>query len=164
MTQLNRRDLLKAMGGAAAYARRMLADVGLFDEHFFMYLEDVDLAFRAQLRGWACRYEPTARVKHRGGASGGGALESFYNGRNLIRLLAKDLPAGLIKPLFPAIVRFQIQRAREALTSWRGSAARATLRGQLVGLAGLPRHLADRRAVQCCRRASDEAIFALLSP
>ena len=37
-----------AMGGAAAYRRAMLADVGLLDEVFFMYLEDVDLAFRAQ--------------------------------------------------------------------------------------------------------------------
>src|SRR5207302_2297521 len=60
-----------AMGGAAAYRRTLLADVGLFDEQFFMYLEDVDLAFRAQLRGWGCLYEPRARVLHQGGASGG---------------------------------------------------------------------------------------------
>src|SRR5205823_9950279 len=74
-----------AMGGAAAYRRAMLADVGLLDEAFFMYLEDVDLAFRGQLRGWTCLYEPRARVYHRGSASGGGELASFYNGRNLIR-------------------------------------------------------------------------------
>src|SRR6202040_599586 len=51
-----------AMGGAAAYRRAMLADIGLLDEVFFMYLEDVALAFRAQLRGWGCWYEPRARV------------------------------------------------------------------------------------------------------
>jgi GT2 family glycosyltransferase len=153
-----------AMGGAGAYRRRMLEDVGLLDERFFMYLEDVDLAFRAQLRGWACRYEPAARVLHVGGASGGGKLESFYNGRNLIRLLAKDLPPGLVRGMLPAIVRFQVQRARQALAAWRGTAARATLRGQLAGLAGLPAHLADRRFVQQRRRVSDHAIYALLSP
>jgi GT2 family glycosyltransferase len=153
-----------AMGGAAAYRRALLADVGLFDERFFMYLEDVDLAFRAQLRGWSCVYQPRARVRHRGGASGGGKLESFYNGRNLIRLLAKDLPGGLVARMLPAIVRFQARRAREALVAWRGSAARATLRGQLAGLAELPRHLADRPPVQRRRRVSNDSLYALFSP
>lgn len=153
-----------ASGGAAAYRRAMLMDVGLLDEQFFMYLEDVDLAFRAQLRGWACLYQPAAIALHRGGASGGGELESFYNGRNLIRLLAKDLPTGLVPRLLPAIARSQARRAREALAAWQGAAARATLRGQLAGLAQLPRHLADRPAVQRRRRVSDSAIFERLSP
>ena len=153
-----------AMGGAAAYRRAMLADVGLLDEAFFMYLEDVDLAFRAQLLGWACLYQPLACVYHRGSASGGGKLASFYNGRNLIRLLAKDLPAGLVPRMLPAILGYQARRARSALSAWRGEAARATLRGQLCGLAGLPQHLADRPAIQSRRRVSDEALYALLSP
>jgi GT2 family glycosyltransferase len=153
-----------AMGGAAAYRRAMLGDVGLLDEAFFMYLEDVDLAFRAQLLGWACLYQPLARVYHRGSASGGGRLASFYNGRNLIRLLAKDLPAGLVPRMLPAILRYQARRARAALAAWRGEAARATLRGQLCGLAGLPRHLADRPPIQRRRRVSDQTLYALLSP
>jgi GT2 family glycosyltransferase len=153
-----------ASGGAAAYRRDMLADVGLLDEDFFMYLEDVDLAFRAQLRGWSCLYWPAARVAHIGGASGGGVLESFYNGRNLIRLLAKNLPAGLFPRLWPSIFRYQSRRARLALAAWRGAAARATLRGQIAGLLGLPRHLAARTPVQSRRRVSDETIYALMSP
>jgi GT2 family glycosyltransferase len=152
-----------AMGGAAAYRRAMLADVGLLDEQFFMYLEDVDLAFRAQLRGWSCLYQPRARVYHQGGASGGGELESFYNGRNLIRLLAKNLPAGLVPRMLPAIIEYQLERAQQALVAWRGSAARATLQGQLAGLAGLPGHLVARRPIQRRRRISDQAVYALLS-
>jgi GT2 family glycosyltransferase len=142
----------------------MLADVGLLDEVFFMYLEDVDLAFRAQLAGWSCVYQPAARVAHQGGASASGPLTSFYNGRNLIRLLAKDLPAGLVPQLLPGILRYQASRARAALAAWRGAAARATLRGQLVGLLELPRHLADRPPVQARRRVSDTHVLALLSP
>lgn len=153
-----------AMGGAAAYRRAMLADVGMLDENFFMYLEDVDLAFRAQLRGWSCAYLPQARVFHRGGASAGGPLESYYNGRNLIRLIAKDIPTQLLVRMLPAIVRFQRRRAAAALSAWRGSAARATLRGQLAGLAELPRHLADRPGVQRRRRVSNAALYALFSP
>jgi GT2 family glycosyltransferase len=151
-----------AMGGAAAYHRAMLADVGLLDEVFFMYLEDVDLAFRAQLRGWPCRYQPRARAYHMGSASGGGPLASFMNGRNLVRLWAKDVPASLLRSCLPGMLRFQVRRAREAALAWRGAAARATLRGQIVGLAELPRHLADRRAIQRRRCVSDEAIRALL--
>jgi len=153
-----------AMGGAAAYRRAMLADTGLLDEAFFMYLEDVDLAFRAQLLGWACAYQPLARVYHRGSATGGGALASFYNGRNLIRLLAKDLPTSLIGRMLPEILRFQARRAAEAASAWRGAAARATLRGQVSGLLGLPAHLAARLPIQRRRRISDDTLFALFSP
>jgi len=153
-----------ATGGAAAYRRAMLADTGLLDEAFFMYLEDVDLAFRAQLRGWDCYYQPLARVYHRGGATGGGVLESFYNGRNLIRLLAKDLPSSLVPRMLPDILRYQLRRAVEALQAGRGAAARATLRGQVSGLLGLPRHLAARPAIQRRRLISDESVYALFSP
>jgi len=153
-----------ASGGAAAYRRAMLADVGLFDEAFFMYLEDVDLAFRAHLLGWSACYEPAARATHVGGASGGGKLESYYNGRNLIRLIAKDVPDGLLRTMLADVLRYQAQRARAAMAAWRGAAARATLRGQLAGLAQLPRHLADRPPIQRRRRVSDAAIYALLSP
>lgn len=153
-----------ATGGAAVYRRAMLADVGLLDEAFFMYLEDVDLAFRAQLAGWGCVYQPAARVYHQGGATASGPLASFYNGRNLIRLLAKDVPPGLAARLLPAILAYQARRARSALAAWRGAAARATLRGQVVGLLGLPRHLADRGPVQARRRVSDAHLYSLLSP
>jgi GT2 family glycosyltransferase len=152
-----------AMGGAAAYRRAMLADVGLLDEAYFMYLEDVDLAFRAQLRGWTCTYEPAARVYHRGGATGGGALESFYNGRNLIRLLVKNVPWALGPELVPAAILAQTERATSAARAWRGAAARATLRGQLVGLAGLASHLAARRTVQARRSVSDAYVRQLLA-
>jgi GT2 family glycosyltransferase len=152
-----------ATGGAAAYRRAMLADTGLLDEAFFMYLEDVDLAFRAQLLGWGCQYQPLARVYHRGGATGGGELESFYNGRNLIRLLAKDLPSRLVRRMLPDILRYQARRALGALGAWRGTAARATLRGQISGLAGLPGYLADRPPIQRRRRIADEALYALFS-
>jgi GT2 family glycosyltransferase len=153
-----------ASGGAAAYRRAMLADVGLLDETFFMYLEDVDLALRAQLRGWSCLYQPAARVYHKGSASGGGKLASFYNGRNLIRLVVKDVPSGLLPAILPAAVRYQLRRARSAFVAWRGAEARATLRGQLAGLAELPRHIADRRMVQATKRISDTALYDLLSP
>lgn len=58
--------VLSACAGAAAFRRELFEDVGLFDERFFAYMEDVDLGVRAQLRGWDCLYEPRAVVYHEG--------------------------------------------------------------------------------------------------
>ena len=55
-------------GAAALYRRAMLDDLALdgeyFDEDFFAYYEDADLAWRAQLRGWRCIYAPRAVAMH----------------------------------------------------------------------------------------------------
>jgi GT2 family glycosyltransferase len=58
-------------GGAVAYRRTMLDEIGPFDETFFMYCEDVDLNWRAQLAGWRCWYTPAAVVYHKLSATGG---------------------------------------------------------------------------------------------
>ena len=62
-------DVFGVSGAAAVYRRAMLDDVAhageIFDEHFFAYREDVDLAWRALLLGWRCRYEPAAIARHR---------------------------------------------------------------------------------------------------
>lgn len=51
-------------GGAALWRREVLDTIGLFDEDYFAYYEDADLAFRAQARGFACLYAPASRVIH----------------------------------------------------------------------------------------------------
>jgi GT2 family glycosyltransferase len=50
--------------GAALYRRAVLEEIGLLDEDFFAYLEDVDLAWRARPAGWRALYVPAARVYH----------------------------------------------------------------------------------------------------
>ncbi len=61
-------NVFGACGAAALYRRSMLADLALegeyFDEDFFSYYEDADLAWRAQLRGWKARYAPLAVATH----------------------------------------------------------------------------------------------------
>lgn len=155
-------EVFAASGGAAAYRRAMLDEVGLFDEHFVSYLEDVDLGLRGRLRGWGCRYVPTARVYHRVSATGGGPLASFYVARNSIRLLARGFPLGVLWACWPLIAAAQLRRARAAAKAWRGAAARATLRGQVAGLLDLPHAVRSRRAVQAGRVLSDEGLLGLL--
>jgi N-acetylglucosaminyl-diphospho-decaprenol L-rhamnosyltransferase len=51
--------------------RRALDDVGLFDEGYWMYMEDLDLCYRFAEHGWTTWFEPSVRVVHmKGGSSG----------------------------------------------------------------------------------------------
>ena len=119
-------------GGAVAYRRDMLNQVGLFDEELFMYLEDVDLNWRAQLAGYRVVFAPDAVVYHHLSATGGGVIASYYTGRNTIWVLAKNLPGAIFRRHWAKIVGAQLKIAFDALRAWRGEAARARLRGQLA--------------------------------
>jgi len=57
-------EVFAGCGASLLIRRAMLDDVGLFDEAFFMYYEDTDLAWRARLRGWKVLYAPAAIVRH----------------------------------------------------------------------------------------------------
>ena len=149
-------------GGAVAYRRAMLNDIGLLDEDLFMYCEDVDLNWRAQLAGYRCIFVPQAVVYHHLSATGGGPLASFYTGRNTVWVLVKNYPTELLRRHWRAVLRAQLKIAWEALKAWRGAAARARLRGQLAALFGLPRWLRKRRRIQASRRVPLEVIEQLL--
>lgn len=150
-----------ACGGAAAYRKAMLDDIGLFDEALGSYCEDVDLNWRARLAGYAVAYAPRAIVYHRVSATGGGPLASFFVGRNFIFVLAKNYPGALWKKYWHQIVRAQLRIVWDALRNVRGAAARARLRGQIAGVLGLPCWLKKRGEVK--RRVRDEEIEAVLA-
>lgn len=156
--------VFSACGGAAAYRRAMLDEIGLFDDDFFFSCEDMDLAWRAQLRGYRCVYTPAAVVYHRLSATGGGVTASYHDGRNLIWLLVKNYPAPFWRKYGLKVVQAQLSLAWEALRAWRGAAARARLRGMIAGIAGIPRMLRKRRAIQQSRRVSIEYLESILTP
>ena len=151
-----------ACGGGAAYRRVAWQQTGGFDRHFWMYLEDVDLAWRLRLLGWQAVFAPEARLYHHLSASGGGVMSSFYTGRNTLWMIAKNVPGPLLRRHFGRILRAQAQIAWDAVRAWRGEAARARLRGQLAGLISLPRVLAWRRATQATRRIPIEDLDRLM--
>jgi len=62
------------MGACMLVRRAALAEVGPFDERFFLFSEEVDWLRRARDRGWTCMFTPTAECVHVGGASHGGRL------------------------------------------------------------------------------------------
>jgi len=147
-------------GGAVAYRKTMLAEIGTFDESLGSYCEDVDLNWRARLAGYPIAYAPQALVYHMVSATGGGPLASFFVGRNFIWVIAKNYPAALWKKYWRRIIGAQLRITWDALKSWHGVAARARLRGQIAGVLGLRNWL--KRRPEVIRRASDEEIEVVL--
>jgi N-acetylglucosaminyl-diphospho-decaprenol L-rhamnosyltransferase len=84
-------DLLGPTGGAAAYRRTALAQVGGLDERIFAYGEDVDLALRLREAGWRCAVAPDAVGLHLGSASFGRNSPSqvYHRGWSRAYLLRK---------------------------------------------------------------------------
>jgi GT2 family glycosyltransferase len=87
-----------ACGAAVLYRRRMIEEIGFLDEDFFLYDEDTDLNFRAQLAGWNCIYVPTAVAYHAANATSRrlSNLHVYYHTRNLEFVWIKNMPAGLM--------------------------------------------------------------------
>ncbi len=129
----DRTEIFGACGGAAAYRRQAWEQVGGFDERLFMYLEDVDLAWRLQQAGWESVFVPEARVYHHLSATGGGEIASYYVGRNTILLHRRYLSPEQWLDALPAHATI----VWDALRAWRGKAARARLRGVWHGARGL---------------------------
>jgi GT2 family glycosyltransferase len=90
--------VFSACGAAVLYRRRMLDEIGFLDDDFFLYDEDTDLSFRAQLSGWKCIYVPTAVAYHAANATSRrlSDLHVYYHTRNLEFVWIKNMPAGLM--------------------------------------------------------------------
>ncbi len=134
--------------GAAAYRRtalERLAERGrVLDEDLVMYCEDVDLNLRARRHGMRTLFVPQAVVYHKLSATGGGALASYYCGRNFMLVWAKNMPAAVMRRNLLGLIRSQLGFALSALWHIREPAARARLKGQLAGLRALPQFLSKR--------------------
>lgn len=156
--------VFSACGGAAAYRRAMVAEIGFLDDAFFFSCEDIDLAWRAHLAGWDVLYAPQAIVYHKLKASGGsGVTGSYHDGRNFLYVIWKNYPGGLLRRHMGDIMRAQLSITVAALRAWRGPAARARLRGQVAGLIGLWRMLPARRRIQSARRVDDRILESRLT-
>jgi GT2 family glycosyltransferase len=147
-------------GAAAFYRKKMLDEIGLFDETYFMFREEDDLAWRARLAGWVCYYVPRARVYHyRSLSSGvGSPLKLYYGERNRIWNALKVLsPGGFLATLPATLCRY----AYTAGILWGGaqsgkvrqpSSPSATVivstlaRAWLDGARGVPRIMRRKKA------------------
>lgn len=101
-----RRLIHSACAGAALYDRGLLRQLGLFDEAFGSYLEDVDLGLRACRAGYLNVYEPSAVAYHKASHTSGSRYNAYKARRttaNTLLVIRKDVPAAakvFYAPLF----------------------------------------------------------------
>lgn len=100
--------VFSACGGAALYRKSILDKIGLFDETFFAYYEDVDISWRANSLGYKNVYCPTAKCYHICGATTGAVrynpFKSIQSGRNSILLPYKNMPLLMLILNFPFLL------------------------------------------------------------
>jgi GT2 family glycosyltransferase len=155
-------ELFGASGGSTLYRADMLRDIGLFDEDFFAYFEDVDLSWRAHLAGWRVRLAPEAVAYHRIGATSGRipGFTTYQTLKNLFWVVTKNVPRRYLMTVVPRLA------LAYTLTFWRavlqGNGAVA-VKGLVVATAKMPKKLRQRRAIQRGRRLDDEALRSLLT-
>jgi GT2 family glycosyltransferase len=140
-------EIFGPCGGAALYSLEMLIDVGGFDEDFFAYLEDVDLAWRARLAGWRCILEPKARVYHVHSATlgSGSPYKNYLLGRNKVWLITKNYPAPWLFLLLPVIIGYDLMSVFYNALRTRSL---SSLKGRLAAFQQLPHFWRKRRAIQ----------------
>jgi len=158
-------EALSPSGCAGCYLRRMLDEIGLLDDAFFAYGEDVDLGLRGRWAGYACIYVPTAVVYHKYSATTGtySPLKAFLAERNRLWLLFKNFPVVdiMLSPYY-TFLRYSLHL--KGVLIGKGASGRFTreysagallwviLKAEIAALRGLLGILRKRRECKGCRR------------
>jgi len=171
-----KKEALLPSGSAALYRRKMLEEVGPFDETFFLYCEDTDLGLRARWAGWECAYVPGAIVEHRYSQSAGRAsmLKAYYVERNRLFLAIKNFPlARLALVPFASVARYFwhlvfLMSGQGKTAEFRETGHSAlllpflVLRAHASALFHLPALLRERRRIRATRKITPHEFEALL--
>lgn len=156
------REIFAPCAAAALYRRSALEAVGLLDEEYFLYVEDVDLGFRLRLAGYRALYVPDACIQHVGSAFVGrnSDFQIYHGHRNLVWVFVKNMPGVLLWLFLPLHIALNL-----VTLLWfalRGKGA-LMLRAKRDAVRGLPHYWEKRQSVQTLRKASLWAILRQLS-
>jgi GT2 family glycosyltransferase len=160
-------------GAGVLFPTRYLSEVGTFEERFFMYYEDTDLAWRGRARGWRYRYVPESVVRHLHAATSveGSALFTHFVERNRLLLLTRNAPASMAALAVVHHLAVTASYARRdvigpVLASRRPhtTLVRRRLRAWLAYLRLAPAMLVDRGRFRRCQVVPDEELLAWAVP
>src|SRR4029434_7784182 len=134
---LTTQEVFGVCGAACLMPKPVFDELGGFDEDFFASHEDVDLSYRARLRGYRCRYVANAVVRHRGSATLGrvSALPVYQGQRNLEWVYMKNTPLRVLLRTFPDHVAYDMVAAVHFA---RYGLLGTFIRAKVAALAGLP--------------------------
>ncbi|PIP73598.1 MAG: hypothetical protein COW89_02290, partial [Nitrospinae bacterium CG22_combo_CG10-13_8_21_14_all_47_10] len=150
-----------ACAGAGIYRREFFNQVGLFDEDFFIFAEDVDINMRGQLKGLKAVYLPKAKVYHIGTATVGLYSDRYVYlcKRNDIWVFIKNYSLGLYFKYLFSIWKHQFSDIK--YFTYRGQ-GQVLLKSKWDALKMLPKMLYRRCQIQTRRSTADEQIEKLV--
>ncbi len=169
-------EVIFPSGSAAMYRRKMIEEIGSFDESFFLYCEDTDLGLRAHWAGWKCMYVAAAVADHIYSHSAGRAspVKAYLVERNRLYTIVKNFPLRILwKTPWMTVVRyfwhllsmmtgqgvagqFRIAGNPPAQLAW------FVFRAQMALIGALPRLIRERRAIRKKAKISPKDFCALL--
>lgn len=152
-----------ACGGAVMYRRKMLEEIGFFDDDFFIIHEDSDLNFRAQLAGWKCLYVPKAVVYHKVSSIIGKMSEVmvYYSVRNSLYVYMKNMPAKLMIRYFH---HKMLQEVGALLYFMRHGKLKSYSKAYFDFLSILPLVRKKRNEIQKLKKVSDQYLKSVMIP
>lgn len=132
--------------GAAVYRKEMLDGLGGFNENFFAYYEDVDIAWRAKRAGWHCIYVPDSIVYHSysGTSRQGSSFKAFLLSRNRLWLLLRNASAHQLLRYLPRIVAYDLG---VIVVTFIRQRSLAPLLGKVGALGKLPTVIKERSSL-----------------
>lgn len=162
-----RAEVFAWCGAGVLFRPSYLRDVGLFDERFFLYYEDLDLSWRGRAQGWRYRTVPTSVMRHAHASSTVQGSPSFtrYQVRNRLIVVAKNgSPAMAAR----TVARSSGRTVLDAIGAIAGSTEERTqlanrVRAQAEALKMAPGLWRERRSLAAKRKASGADVEALIS-
>lgn len=160
---------VQGVNAAAAIVTRGFIEAqvedNLFDESFFMYLEDVDVALRAQGMGWKNYFVGKARAYHMGSASSSKRSSSFslyYTARNQPGMLVKNMPIKVLVRASGYFLKNEYQMVRHLNNSYPPDILRAYVKGRLVGYPRALLYFSKRRKLSKKRIINSDYLWTLI--
>lgn len=155
-------EIFGASGGASLYRVSMLKEIGLFDEDFFAYYEDVDLSFRAQLAGWKVKYIPESIAYHDTGSTSRKikGFTTYQTMKNQPLVVFKNVPRRL---MWRVLWRFTIAHTLFFIRAVQRGQGWIAFKGDAEGTRLLFKNFGTRRKIQQNRKVSDDYIWSIMT-
>jgi len=152
-----------ATGGASLFRRESFVKLGLFDENYFMYSEEVDFAFRAQFQRYKSIFCPEAKVfhKHKATAKKFSAHVEYWQFRNMTQTIVKDFPVSILFKKWRWL-KIILVHLNTIFFQLRNGYFWPPVLADLWILFHLPQLLHERKRIQSSRKVSDEYIESFM--
>lgn len=163
----NPRKVFGANAAACLISRRFIEAQPfktIFDEAFFMYLEDVDLSARATVMGWDNYYVPRAVAYHMGSASSGKSpgFSLYMTYKNNLPMIIKNYPIRMIVKLLPKMIKSDFYTAKGLINKGQNRAVWYILKGRMAGLITLPIYVLKAYKIHKVRCIDYEYLWQLM--